>query len=271
MYKKCPYCEKEYPEVSRYCPYCGSPNPNYKPKEDPKMDYRRQLLLFVVGFIGFQIIGTLLQFVFLLVGKANFGSDQNAILKYLYSAPVSMFVNSVTYCIVFCILLFVSKPGLSGLFKSFKNKRNYLGVIIAIAIIYSFNIFYGIILSLTGAKVVDNNNQESLESVITIYPIISLIVFGIIGPACEELTYRVGLFDLLKRKNRYLAFVLTIIIFTLIHFDFGSSTMVNELLNIPYYAAAAFAFTYVYDQYGFSASLTAHIINNMFSIIVSII
>ena len=76
---------------------------------------------------------------------------------------------------------------------------------------------------------------------------------------------------LCKRKNRILAYVATIIIFTLIHFDFGAKTMTNELLNIPYYAAAAFAFTFAYDQYGFAASVTAHVANNLFSVITEII
>ena len=41
MNKKCPYCEKEYPEVSRYCPYCGSPNPAYKQIKGPSLDIAR--------------------------------------------------------------------------------------------------------------------------------------------------------------------------------------------------------------------------------------
>ena len=271
MLKKCPYCEKEYPEVSRYCPYCGSPNPSYKPKEEKMMSYKRQLLLFGVGFIGFQVIGTLIELIFLLIGRAQFGSDNAAISSYVQSAPVSMFVNSIAYCLVFCILLFIAKPSISNIFKSFKNKKAYLGALLAFVIIYSFTIFYSIFIQLVGPKVTDNNNQEALTSIVKVYPLISLVVFGIIGPICEELTYRVGFFDFFKRKNKIVAYIATIVIFTLIHFDFAASNIVNELLNIPYYAAAAFAFTFVYDKFGFAASVTAHIANNLFSIIASLI
>lgn len=273
MSKKCPYCGREYPELSRYCPYCGSPNPTYVKKTDdgPQMHWVRLLTLFLVGFIGFQIVGTLLQIPFLIKAYSDFGENKQAIVQYLDSAPVSMFVNSIAYCILFSALLLVAKPSISKLVKSFTNGRAYLGALLAFVCIYAFNIVYSIILSIAGVDFSANNNQSTLESIIKVYPLVSLIVFGILGPICEELTYRVGLFDVLKRRNRILAYVGTIVIFTLIHFDFGASNMVNELVNIPYYVAAAFAFTYVYDKFGFAASVSAHVINNLQSVIVNII
>lgn len=271
MSKKCEYCGKEYPEVSRFCPYCGSPNPNYKKPEEKKLHFVRQILLFAIGFIGFQILGTLVQIPFLLKARADFPGDKQAILKYLESARVSMFVNSITYCVIFVILLFIAMPRIKNLLKSFKESKAYLGALAAFTMIYGFNIVYSIFLGVIGVKTDSNNNQQALESIITVYPLISIIVFGFIGPICEELTYRVGLFDFVKRKNKVLAYIATIVIFTLIHFDFAASNMVNELLNIPYYASAAFAFTFAFDKFGFAASVTAHVANNLFSIIASLI
>lgn len=275
MSKKCPYCEKEYPEVSRFCPYCGTPNPDHQIVKKPEktLDLRRQILLFAVGFIGFQIIGTLLQVIFIIQGRSIFGDNNTAIINYLDSAPISMFVNSISYCAIFCLLLFLAMPNLQTLLCSFKNKKAYIGALIAIAMMRGFNIIYSMILVLFGVNpdANINNNQTSLNSVIVIYPLISLIVFGLIGPVCEELTYRVGLFGALKRKNRILAYVLTIVIFTFIHFDFAASNIVVELINVPYYAAAAFAFTFVFDRYGFAAGLVAHIANNVLSVILTLI
>ena len=267
MNVKCPYCGKEYPEVSRYCPYCGSPNPSYKPKEEKKLEARRQLLLFAMGFIGFNIIGTLIQIIFILVGRGSFGYDDAALKTYLESAPVVMFVNSIGYSITFVVLLLIAKPNLQTLLKSFKNKRSYIGALLALAIIYSFTLFYSILLALVAPDVVENGNQETLVSVSKVYPLIAFIIIGIMGPVVEEMTYRVGLFDVMKRKNKTFAYVATIIIFTFIHFDFEADNLVNELLNMPLYVSAAFAFTYVYDKYGFAASLTAHMFNNISSLI----
>lgn len=274
MSKKCPNCEKEYPEVSRYCPYCGTPNPDYLPvRNEQSLDFRRQILSFLVGFLGFNVLGKLIQMIFILKGRSMFGNDTTAILNFLDSIPVSMFVNTISYCGIFCALLFLAKPNLKHLLSSFKDKKAYIGVLIALVTIRAFNILYSIILVLFGVnpEVNINNNQTTLNSVVIMYPVISLFVFGIIGPVCEELTYRVGLFGALKRRNRIIAYVLTIIVFTFIHFDFAASNMAVELLNIPFYVAAAFAFTFVFDHYGFAAGLVAHVINNIFSIVLSLI
>ena len=133
-----------------------------------------------------------------------------------------------------------------------------------------FNLFYNLILSLAGVSIADNANESSLNSIVTAFPMASLLFFAFIGPVCEELTYRVGLFSLTKRVNRIFAYIVTIIVFTLIHFDFTSKTMVNELLNIPFYAFAAFVFTFLYEKFGLASSVSAHITNNLFSLLVSI-
>ena len=225
----------------------------------------------VIGLPEFSRVLVILQVPFYIKAISDFGSDKKAIVEYLTSAPVSMFVNAFSYCIIFTVLTFAAKPGLRNLFQSFKDKKTYIAALITMACIYGFNIAYNIFLNSLGVSASANNNQSTLDSIVKIYPLISLVVFGIMGPICEELTYRVGLFDCVKRKNRYLAYAVTIIVFTLIHFDFASSNMVNELLNIPFYAVAAFTFTFIYDQYGFAASVTAHITNNLISIIISII
>ncbi|MBP5694703.1 MAG: CPBP family intramembrane metalloprotease, partial [Bacilli bacterium] len=101
-----------------------------------------------------------------------------------------------------------------------------------------------------------------------VYPITCLFIFGLIGPICEEITYRVGLFSLLKRKNRALAYLVTIAVFALIHFNFSNdpATLLNEIINLPYYMFAAFAFSFAFDKFGFAASATAHISNNLISL-----
>ena len=46
-----------------------------------------------------------------------------------------------------------------------------------------------------------NENEEDLRSFIVVYPITSIIFLGFIGPMCEELTYRVGVFGVLKNQS----------------------------------------------------------------------
>ena len=125
-----------------------------------------------------------------------------------------------------------------------------------------------------------NANQTAINSLLGSYPLFCILVLGILGPVVEELTYRIGLFSFLMRTKRWIAYLVTIVIFALIHFDFMSivpavrgdpSDLIKELINLPSYLFAGGVLCVLYDTVGFSASLVAHIGNNLYSIIVSIL
>ena len=106
------------------------------------------------------------------------------------------------------------------------------------------------------------------------YIVFALIIFGLIGPICEELTYRVGLYSLTKRWNRTAAYIITPIVFGLIHFNWesltiGGNTLVNELCNLPDYIVAGVLFSYYYEKGGFACSATAHVVNNLVALSIS--
>lgn len=91
---------------------------------------------------------------------------------------------------------------------------------------------------------------------------------GVIGPICEEFTYRVGLYSIARRLNKYVAIAFSTIVFALIHFSFTSSDIVNELINLPSYLAGGIIFGIAYEHKGPACSMTAHICYNLFSLIV---
>ena len=105
------------------------------------------------------------------------------------------------------------------------------------------------------------------------YPLLSVLILGFLGPAVEEFTYRVGLFSFLTRVHKALAYAVTIVIFGLIHFDFTATgaNMVNELIHLPIYMFSGAALCVLYDFMGLSASLSAHVTNNLLSIIPTIL
>lgn len=231
----------------------------YRFSSDP-FPVMKQLAIFLCGWIGFKVISFLVQLLMMALIKY----DSSFITNYSYS----MGVNTATYLCLIIILLLIANIDITKLLKSFKKYQSYLAAIACLLSIYAFYYVYGVFISIIKSPVTNNANEQALVVLENSFPIISFVVFGIVGPICEELTYRVGLFSLLSRKSRKLAYAVTIIIFAFIHFNFSTDvdTLVNELLNIPYYAFAAFAFSFVYERFGFSASLIAHILNNVISL-----
>lgn len=228
--------------------------------EIPMFDKWKQLALFLVGWMGFQFIALFVEIIAVSVLR-----DADA-----FQTPlVSMTINCCSYgallLVLFCIIQL--SDGLK-LLTSFKNYKAYIAGILCLAAIILFNKVYSIAISFVRLPISNNVNEASIQSLTDLYKVPSIIFFGVIGPICEELTYRVGLFSLCKRKSKALAYIVTMIVFSLIHFNFTSNPigLLNEVLNLPYYCFAALAFSFTYDYFGFAGSVTAHIINNQLSL-----
>ena len=225
---------------------------------------KKQLIIFLVGWIGFNIFATTIQMAILIFGNIYWGSGEEILRR----SSMSMLVNGVAYLgLIFAIFL-ISRYDIKKLFKSFKQYQSYIAGAVCLLSMFAFNILYSSLLGLIKIPSGDNQNEASLQSLQDIYPLTCLLIFGIVGPICEEMTYRVGLFSLLRRKNKAVAYVVTILVFALIHFNFSTDkwTLINELLNLPYYMFAAAAFSFTYDKFGFAGSVSAHISNNLISL-----
>lgn len=240
---------------------------------DRMFPVRKQLFLFGVGYIGIHILGTIISLLIMRINVA-IGNPEGYNLSTL--------TNVIGYTALFAAMLLISGTDLKKLFGPFKKWQPYVAGIVCFIAIIAFSIVYGNLISLLKIPVEENANQQSIDSAAAAYPFVSVLVFGIFAPVCEELTYRVGLFSLLKRKSRTLAFLVTMLVFALIHFDssvllnlvetnFSSKALAqfaNEVLNLPYYLFAGFAFSFTFDRFGFAGSVTAHIINNVLSLTV---
>ena len=230
----------------------------------------KQLIVFLVGWIGFKVFASTVQIAIMAYAQAR-GWNANEVLSQFSTAMV---VNSICYIGLIVTLLLIANTDIIKLLKSFGQWQSYVAGAICLISIFAFNYVYGITINILkyykiiNIPVSENVNEASLQSMQDIYPITCLFIFGIIGPICEELTYRTGLFSLLKRRSRAMAYWVTIIVFALIHFNFSTNptTLLNELLNLPYYMFAAFAFSFTYEKFGFAGSLTAHIANNLISL-----
>lgn len=219
-------------------------------------DYK-ELIIFLIGFIGLNLVAVIVSLFVL-----TFNSDE------LFANTL---INFISYLVTFiCMILYLFKDNLKIL-NSFKNTlSNYKGliaVLIGSGLIIGFSYLYNVILYACGVTISESGNQSALNMMCKTYPVLSCIFIVFLGPILEELTYRFGLFSILRKRNRYLAYVVTIIFFTFIHFGFDSKDLANECLNIPLYMFPAFTLTYIYERYGINNSIYAHVINNLISFI----
>lgn len=243
----------------------------------------REIALFFTGWIGLQVISIACQFM-AIFALAIFKPNIN-IAEYTKTMQFSMLLNALVYLISFLALIAITNKEFANIFKTNNVLKSVLAGVICFASIIIFNYIYNFIIILTGINMTDNGNETSLDNIIVVYPIMSIIIFGIVGPLVEELTYRVGLFSLASRANKIFAYAVTILVFSLIHFDFDSvvnvciqgateenmAVLINELINLPLYAFAAFSFSMTYERHGYVGSATAHILNNLLSISLTIL
>lgn len=241
---------------------------SYRPKEE-EFPLKKQLLLFGLGWMGFKILGAVIEII-ILIGFLI--SDPGITAKEVFSrAAISTAVNTSVYAILLAVMILFSNVDMKRFQNSFRTWKGFLAGLIGFAALFGFSVVYGNLLNIIGIGVSDNGNEEAVKGVVNAFPILSFFVIGLIAPVCEELTYRVGLFGCLSRKNKVLAYCIAPLVFALIHFSLDFSNIVNELLNLPYYLFAGFALTYLYDRFGLAGSLTAHVLNNCYSQIINLL
>lgn len=226
----------------------------YAPFKNIQLDIWKELLLFAIGNVF------VLSLISTVVGTILFSMNEvdKAGAKAL-----------ITYSILFAILVAVIGLDYKKLFPKFKSWLPYVVGIVIGGVILAFDQLYMAIINLF-YTVGPGSNETSIRQVIARYPAASIIIFGFIGPACEELTYRVGLFNLIKRWNRVASYIFASLIFGFIHMDF-SGNIATEFIILPTYVIPGALLALAYDLYDLPCSLTAHIANNLFVIVGQVI
>ena len=257
-WKKCSNCQGYHDPTLEKCPHCHKHNELYLDRKISNniafMHPVAQIGLFLAGFsFGGMFIAELIIALFL----------RDIADELLYKTMVI----SLTYLVMFLglslIIIFTRRD---YFFKKYKRAIDYiygLGyavtlVLVSMIVATILNLFH---------PVSENANQEAAISVAQGYPILAFFILGIIGPVCEELTYRVGLFSFLRRINKWVALVVTALVFALIHFDFEGD-LVTELWAFPSYLVSGVILTLAYEHRGPACSMTAHIAYNIFALVI---
>jgi membrane protease YdiL (CAAX protease family) len=239
--------------------------PQYNPNIWP-LPINLQIIVFGLGFLGLSIIATSLNFLLDWIVTLSINGEPIIIDQ----ISKSTIVNTVSYFILFIILLSIVFPYLKKYLSTFIDLSNIFKGIGFGLLIIAAGIALNLLYMLLNVELEPNINQEMVSSMMIRYPLPSVLAFVIAGPIVEELTYRWGLFAAIYRKNRLLAYIFTFMIFGLIHFNFATDNIVNELLNLPFYTLAGILFCYAYERHGLHVAIYAHIINNGVSFIVTL-
>lgn len=219
---------------------------------DEKLPFKVKLILFLCGFsyIGFLI----LQLIWILVLKAFVEDD----------VTLSVSVVSGTYLSLFGIFIYFGIRYKKYFLSKIKDPTRYLYGLLCGVITIGIEIAVSLIIT-TLFPSETNANQAAVESYTFAYPTLMFFITVIIGPLCEEITYRVGLFELLKEKNEILALILTSLIFAFIHISFTDTTFLAEATSFPIYLTIGLCLTYGYKKYGLPCSYIAHMLLNLIS------
>lgn len=220
-----------------------------------KINPMKSLTFFIVGFLFIKVIALIFQ----LIG-------QNGGWYFIASGTYSGAINFASYFVTLGIIFLILSNNSNQFFKEFANKWTWI-----------YGLGFGFLLMIASSAVTafmnlfqqvgENANESAIDSITTSFPVLSVIVFGLLGPICEEFTFRVGLFSFLKKYNRIAAYLGTAIVFGFLHFTFNPSTIITELINLPSYIVAGLLLCYFYDYKGIGASTVAHMTNNLFAII----
>lgn len=245
--------------------------PNSKKERLPITDVNnfKAVAIFLIGLIGLNIIYNV---IFIIVSL--FISLDPAINPDQFNS-INGALQFATYLIgLATILMIIGIPTIKKIFEKYRISSVYInGIVMGIVLLFAQSL-YSILSTFIFGEIDSNNNQQALIALTQQSPILLFITTVILAPVFEELVYRYGLFGLIHKKNRILSYVICLIIFGFIHFDYTCITsgdmnfIKTELINLPAYMISGGILCYSYEKNGsLISSITAHALNNLIAFI----
>lgn len=238
-----------------------------------EVNFLLQIIYLVIGYLGISLVAILFSVILIIF------------IDLLPVANLDAIHLSITYGSTVVLLIFIGtlfKPFIQYLLLCLKDKKGIVeGIIIAVCA-FTASYLYSLCSQWIFGNIGSNDNQSSLQVTFEAMPILSFFPIVIFAPICEEFTYRYGLFGLVSRKSKQLAWIITILFFALIHFNFDQlftfiqtgnfAGLKVELINLPAYLIGAAFLTYAYSrEENIVCSITAHSVYNLSQYILMVI
>lgn len=230
-------------------------------------DLVKHLLCYVISFFGLYGVFILSNYVFNIFPAY---SNLNETTQSTILTAFSYFLTAIA------LVIYLWNFALKDILNQYKNIKNFLtGLLYGIGLLVGSSIvarFCSVIGVMFGVDVGVNENEESIREITINMPIITAFMTIILAPFTEEIGYRFGIFGGIHKHSRVAAYIVTSLIFALIHTNLSSENLINELLNLPSYIFAGAWLCYAYEKSGsIVTSITAHMTNNGVAFILSLL
>ena len=255
--KTCPKCESVHDALLDYCPSCHTRNEENEKYRVTFLPVTIEVFLLLLGIVGFILFSVLFSLIFASIYDSN-------------KLQGEMLISLSSYLLFFAFVIVLLFPYGRNLLLKLKSYQPYIAGILGCGVLIAGSYFLSFIATTINPNIGTGDNQTSVVQLTQNYPAFAIIIFGFIGPICEEAAYRLGLFTFFKRIRPWLAYLVTGIVFGLIHFNFLSKDIATEFLVLPNYIWGGILFSLLYDKFGIGASVTAHIANNLLQVILII-
>ncbi len=267
--RPCEKCAEAYDMALSHCPKCGAES---QIKEARRFDNfhplgtKKELIVLALGTIGLTLISLIVQIAMLSKAPDLIKADSSLLEAWFYEPEQLAILQYVSYGAALVVMALIVFEQWEGIFRKI-NWRTLIVGLIGFLSVFVAQLACSYILEAAETGATDNANQTYVVELIEYSPGLAVLFLAIIGPVVEELTYRVGLFGVLKRIHPAVAYVAVSIIFGFIHFDLTNMGDVNEWLNLPVYVISGLLLAITYDKGGFGASALAHILYNLTSVL----
>lgn len=181
----------------------------------------------------------------------------------------NVFLSAFASLVLAIILFVIYRKELISEWKKFKNSfwHNFdVGIsnwFIGLLLMVVFNTILSVVFKAGTA-----NNEESVKSMISVFPLMMLIMSGLFAPWTEEIVFRKSIRKIFKKKLPYI--LVSGLLFGMAHVVGSATAMTDWLFVLPYGSlGVAFAASY-YDTETIFTPIMFHMIHNILLVLVAI-
>ena len=216
----------------------------------------------------------------IMVSRSNSGLTEvqfQEMVEAKYSSIPTALISCLISFITLVVFVFIIK------FDNFKRickriidlKAVKYGAIAVFAIVFVSIVYNFFAINLLDWNENGNANQQGVELMIKNSPIFGFVLVVLLAPLSEELTYRYCLFGGLRKKSKWVAYLVSGFVFMAMH---GISSLgaaggfniqfLKELVFLPPYLFSGLVLCYIYDKTdNIGSSFICHLLNNLISFI----